>query len=79
MLTSQGLNFSGKTKLHELVGPVQFVVFEKFTSASLRQVEQQIKLSLINNLQKVTTDKTFSSHAHFSEFVLVLHEKCTRF
>ena len=65
MLTSQGLNFSKKTKLHELVGPVQFVVFEKFTSASLRQVEQQIKLSLINNLQKVTTDKTFSSHARF--------------
>ena len=33
--------FQRLTKLHELVGPVQFGVFEKFTSAYLFQIAQE--------------------------------------
>ena len=32
------VNFSKTTKLHETVGQVQFVVFEKFKSAYLHQI-----------------------------------------
>ena len=35
------VNFSKTNKLHEPVGRVQFVVFEKFTSAYLFQIAQE--------------------------------------
>ena len=53
-------------KEHELLVRVQFVVFEKFTSAYLHQVAGEIIFLHVNNLhdnasQKVKTDEIFGS------------------
>ena len=48
------VNFSKTGKLHEPVGRVQFVVFEKFTSADLSQIarEKSCDYLLIIHIQK---------------------------
>ena len=57
---SARVNFSRLTKLHEPVGRVQFVVFEKFTSADLSQIarEKSCDYLLIIYMQKF--DSNFS-------------------
>ena len=51
------VNFSRLTKLHEPVRRVQFVVFEKFTSADLSQIarEKSCDYLLIIHIQKLYT------------------------
>ena len=44
------------TKLHEPVGQVQFVVFEKFTSAYYTKLQGKL-LSLVGNVQEKTSQK----------------------
>ena len=44
------------TKLHEPVGQVQFVVFEKFTSAFYTKLQGKL-LSLVGNVQEKTSQK----------------------
>ena len=44
------------TKLHEPVGQVQFVVFEKFTSAYYTKFQGKF-LSLVDNVQEKTSQK----------------------
>ena len=51
------VNFSKTNKLHEAVGRVQFVVFEKFTSADLSQIAREnhvINYLLIIHIQNFT-------------------------
>ena len=52
--------FQRLTKLHEPVGRVQFVVFEKFTSADLSQIarEKSCDYLLIIHIQKFYTAST---------------------
>ena len=38
--------------MHEPVGGVQFVVFEKFANAHLQQIAREIMLLLVNNLHE---------------------------
>ena len=50
---SARVNFQRLTKLHEPIGRVQFVVFEKFTSADLSQIAREkscdyLKLSVMH-------------------------------
>ena len=40
------------TDLHEPVGGVQLVVFEKSTNAHLQQIAREIMLLLVNNLHE---------------------------
>ena len=76
-------------KEHELLVRVQFVVFEKFTSAYLHQVAGEIIFLHVNNLhdnasQKVKTDEILAARAicylhSCYNFAPVLYKKCTRF
>ena len=67
------------TKLHELVGQVQFVVFEKFTSAYYTKFQGKL-LSLVDNAQEKTSQKDkidkIWKHAHaiYNLYSLELHE-----
>ena len=44
------------TKLHDAVGQVQFVVFEKFTCAYYTKLQGKL-LSLVGNVQEKTSQK----------------------
>ena len=44
--------YFSKIELHASIGQVLFVVFEKFTSAYLNQIAQEIMLLLANNLHE---------------------------
>ena len=46
------MNLFFKNRLHASIGQVLFVVFEKFTSAYLNQIAQEIILLLANNLHE---------------------------
>ena len=69
------MNFSKTTKLHEPVGLVQFVVFEKFISAYLHQIALEIILLLVYNLhEKRITDSQDRRHlAARAPFVICTH------
>ena len=69
------VNFSKTTKLHEPVGLVQFVVFEKFISAYLQQIALEIILLLVYNIQKKRiTDSQDRRHlAARAPFVICTH------
>ena len=77
-------------KEHEPLVRVQFVVFEKFTSAYLHLVAGEIIFLHVNNLhdnasQKVKTDEILAARAlfvictHITTLHPVLYKKCTRF
>ena len=78
-------NFSKTTKLHEPVGQVQFVVFEKFTSAYFAKLHHKTCCFLLITLIKKTSQR-FKRDVNFSSllaicnlyscynFTLVLHE-----
>ena len=57
---SARVNFQRLTKLHEPYGLMQFVVFEKFTSADLSQIAQEKSCDylLIIHIQKFYTAST---------------------
>ena len=44
--------FFKDNKLHKPVGRVQFVVFEKFTSACLQQIAREFMLLPVNNIHE---------------------------
>ena len=77
-------------KEHEPLVRVQFVVFEKFTSAYLHLVAGEIIFLHVNNLhdnasQKVKTDEILAARAlfvictHVTTLHPMLYKKCTRF
>ena len=69
--------------MHEPLGRLQFVVFEKFTSAYLHQIARESMLLLVNKLHEKriaeSQDRRNFGSARSLQFALVLHEKCTRF
>ena len=70
------MNFSETTKLHEPVGLVQFVVFEKFISAYFHQIAIEIMLLLINNLhEKRITDSQDRRHFGSTRAICNLHSR----
>ena len=65
MLISKS-GFLKDNKLHKPVGRVQFVVFEKFTSAYLQQIAREFMLLPVNNIhenavQGVKTDELLAT------------------
>ena len=65
MLISKS-EFLKDNNLHKPVGQVQFVVFEKFTSAYLQQIAREFMLLPVNNIhenavQGVKTDELLAT------------------
>ena len=65
MLISQS-EFLKDNNMHKPVGRVQFVVFEKFTSAYLQQIAREFMLLPVNNIhenavQGVKTDELLAT------------------
>ena len=80
MLISKS-KFSKTTKLHELVGSVQFVVFEKSTTAYYTKLHKKSCYLLVIYMkkasQKVKADKTLTAGMLSVSCTCV--EKCTCF
>ena len=62
--------FFKDNKLHKPVGRVQFVVFEKFTSACLQQIAREFMLLPVNNIHEnaakgVKTDELLATRTRY--------------